>query len=111
MSSRNTSNKNGLVAFPSVSQSLHSLSHATSMSNVALHHNMYAMRAKESEAKLQHAFTKPTLSPNSPLPCQPTQHALMMRAPVSPPCYPDSARITTRHLLTIATPHPQQKSK
>ncbi|KAJ7244400.1 hypothetical protein B0H12DRAFT_1129390 [Mycena haematopus] len=84
MSSRDASNKKGLVAFPSVSQSLHSLPRATSMSNVALHPNMYAQRAKESEAKLQHAFTKPTLNPNSPLPCQPTQHTaapLMMRAP------------------------------
>ncbi|KAF8218051.1 hypothetical protein K438DRAFT_2006966 [Mycena galopus ATCC 62051] len=74
MSSR-TSNKNGLVAFPSVSQSLHSLPRATSMSNVALHPNMYAQRAKESEAKLQNAFTKPTLNPHSPPP---------VRAPAPP---------------------------
>ncbi|KAK7052506.1 hypothetical protein R3P38DRAFT_2502991 [Favolaschia claudopus] len=87
MASRNASTKNGLVAYPSVSQSLHSLPRATSMSNVAIHPNMYAQRAKESEAKLQHSFTKPTLNPNSPLPYSPSQPAaaapLMMRAPVS----------------------------
>ncbi|KAJ6494035.1 hypothetical protein C8R47DRAFT_1118134 [Mycena vitilis] len=79
-----THNKKGLVAYPSVSSSLHSLPHATSMSNVSLHPNMYAQRAKESEAKLQHAFTKPTLNPNSHMPCAPSQQAqapLMMRAP------------------------------
>jgi hypothetical protein len=52
MSSRDASNKKGLVAFPSVSSSLHSLPRATSMSNVSLHPNMYAQRAKESEAKV-----------------------------------------------------------
>ncbi|KAF7368791.1 hypothetical protein MVEN_00204200 [Mycena venus] len=54
------------------------------MSNVSLHPNMYAQRAKESEAKLQHAFTKPTLNPNSPLsytPSQPAAAPLMMRTP------------------------------
>lgn len=47
-----SSNKKGLVAFPSVSSSLNSLPRATSMSNVSLHPNMYAQRAKESEAKV-----------------------------------------------------------
>ncbi|KAJ7708374.1 hypothetical protein B0H17DRAFT_1032335 [Mycena rosella] len=78
------SNKKGLVAFPSVSSSLNSLPRATSMSNVSLHPNMYAQRAKESEAKLQHAFTKPTLNPNSPMPYSQTKPAaapLMMRTP------------------------------
>ncbi|KAJ7035217.1 hypothetical protein C8F04DRAFT_1099444 [Mycena alexandri] len=92
MSSRDASNKNGLVAYPSVSSSLHSLPRATSMSNVSLHPNMYAQRAKESQAKLQHAFTKPVSYPNSPypnspLPCAPPKPPvaapLMMRAPVS----------------------------
>ncbi|KAJ7080617.1 hypothetical protein B0H15DRAFT_953484 [Mycena belliarum] len=78
--------KNGLVAFPSVSRSLHSLPGATSMNNVSLHPNMYAQRAKESEAKLQHAFTKPILNPNAPMPYQqqgkPAAAPLMMRTPV-----------------------------
>ncbi|KAJ6629363.1 hypothetical protein B0H10DRAFT_1986857 [Mycena sp. CBHHK59/15] len=86
MATRDASNKKGLVAFPSVSSSLHSLPRATSMSNVSLHPNMYAQRAKESEAKvpLQHAFTKPILNPNSPLPCnksKPAAAPLMMRTP------------------------------
>ncbi|KAJ7723652.1 hypothetical protein B0H16DRAFT_1598091 [Mycena metata] len=85
MSSRDASNKKGLVAFPSVSSSLHSLPRATSMSNVSLHPNMYAQRAKESQAKLQHAFTKPLSYPNSPVPCAPQKPPvaapLMMRAP------------------------------
>ncbi|KAJ7620986.1 hypothetical protein FB45DRAFT_1006437 [Roridomyces roridus] len=78
--------KKGLVAFPSVSSSLHSLPRATSMSNVSLHPNMYAARAKESQAKLQHAFTKPIMSPNSPTPCPSSTAAapLMMRTPISP---------------------------
>ncbi|KAJ7123927.1 hypothetical protein C8R46DRAFT_1213149 [Mycena filopes] len=84
MSTRDASKK-GLVAFPSVSSSLHSLPRATSMSNVSLHPNMYAHRAKESQAKLQHAFTKPVSYPNSPLSCAPTKPPaaapLMMRAP------------------------------
>ncbi|KAJ7220413.1 hypothetical protein C8J57DRAFT_1393557 [Mycena rebaudengoi] len=83
MTSRDASNKKGLVAFPSVSSSLHSLPRATSMSNVSLHPNMYAQRAKESEAKLQHAFTKPVAYPNSPLSCNKSPYAtpLMMRPP------------------------------
>ncbi|KAJ7250716.1 hypothetical protein C8J57DRAFT_1354622, partial [Mycena rebaudengoi] len=83
MTSRDASNKNGLVAFPSVSSSLHSLPRATSMSNVSLHPNMYAQRAKESEAKLQHAFTKPVTHPSSPLSCNKSPQAapLMMRTP------------------------------
>ncbi|KAJ7474708.1 hypothetical protein FB451DRAFT_1397592 [Mycena latifolia] len=107
-------NKKGLVAFPSVSSSLHSLPRATSMSNVSLHPNMYAQRAKESEAKvrarlrpvtprltptqLQHAFTKPILNPNSPMPMpqrppqsKPAAAPLMMRTPVRPLPHPLSA--------------------
>ncbi|TRM58554.1 hypothetical protein BD626DRAFT_410367 [Schizophyllum amplum] len=56
MSSRD-SKPSPLVAFPSVSSSLSSLHHATSMQGVALHHNMYANRAKESEAKLKKALS------------------------------------------------------
>lgn len=55
MATRDASNKmapSNLVAFPSLSSSLHSLPHATSMQNVALHPNMYAQRAAESEAKV-----------------------------------------------------------
>ncbi|KAF9004539.1 hypothetical protein BDQ17DRAFT_396354 [Cyathus striatus] len=53
------------VAFPSVSSSLHSLPHATSMQNVSLHPNMYAQRAAESEAKLQKALSKTASSYSS----------------------------------------------
>ncbi|KAL1690488.1 hypothetical protein GGG16DRAFT_125694 [Schizophyllum commune] len=56
MSSRD-SKPSPLVAFPSVSSSLSSLHQATSMQGVALHHNMYANRAKESEAKLKKALS------------------------------------------------------
>lgn len=41
-----------LIAFPSVSSSLYSLPQATSIHNVALHPNMYAQRAAESEEKV-----------------------------------------------------------
>ncbi|KAG5645350.1 hypothetical protein DXG03_006412 [Asterophora parasitica] len=58
MSTRDTSSKPSLVAFPSVSSSLHSLPHATSIQNVQLHPNMYAQRAAESEALLQKALSK-----------------------------------------------------
>jgi hypothetical protein len=64
MSSKNASNApSSLVAFPSVSSSLHSLPHATSMHNVSLHPNMYAQRAAESEAKVRIS----TLSPPHPI--------------------------------------------
>ncbi|KAJ7457183.1 hypothetical protein B0H11DRAFT_2063146 [Mycena galericulata] len=87
-----TSNKKGLVAFPSVSSSLNSLPRATSMSNVSLHPNMYKQRAQESEAKLQHAFTKPILNPNSPLPVRRTF------------CVP-FCRIPTGLLVPVETTH------
>ncbi|KAF7342180.1 hypothetical protein MVEN_01805800 [Mycena venus] len=57
------------------------------MSNVALHPNMYAQRAQESEAKLRHAFTKPVPNsnasfPGAPFPGAPAAAApLMMRKP------------------------------
>ncbi|KAJ7614114.1 hypothetical protein FB45DRAFT_262046 [Roridomyces roridus] len=72
-----------LVAFPSVSGSLRSLPQVTSMPNVSLHPNMYAQRAKESDAKLQHAFTKPNPSPKSSMPPSSSTAAapLMMRPP------------------------------
>ncbi|GLB41273.1 hypothetical protein LshimejAT787_0904880 [Lyophyllum shimeji] len=68
MSTRDASNKSSLVAFPSVSSSLHSLPHATSIQNVAIHPNMYAQRAAESEALLQKALSKTASSfaPNPP---------------------------------------------
>ncbi|KAJ7143742.1 hypothetical protein C8R44DRAFT_864777 [Mycena epipterygia] len=112
MSSRDASNKKGLVAFPSVSSSLHSLPRATSMSNVSLHPNMYAQRAKESEAKLQHAFTKP-LNPNSPqsyAPPKPAAAPLMMRTPVSLRFITHSGG-QEAHALTTTTRALQQKSK
>ncbi|KAF8233847.1 hypothetical protein L208DRAFT_1395041 [Tricholoma matsutake] len=90
MSAKNASSNgvpSSLVAFPSVSSSLHSLPHATSMNNVSLHSNMYARRAAESEAKLQKALSK-TASQNSsetpayiipPLPPSQCSSPLMMR--------------------------------
>ncbi|KAJ7078139.1 hypothetical protein B0H15DRAFT_954695 [Mycena belliarum] len=105
-------NKKGLVAFPSLSSSLHCLPRATSLSNVSLHHTMYTQCAAESQAKLQHAFTKPILNPNAPMPqpC-PTQHKsasapLMMRTPVRPRV---SLFSSTEELT--GTPSMQQKSK
>ncbi|PFH51579.1 hypothetical protein AMATHDRAFT_2861 [Amanita thiersii Skay4041] len=53
-----TQSNANIVAFPSVSSSLHTLPAATSMKNVNLHHNMYAARAAESEAKLKKALSK-----------------------------------------------------
>jgi len=74
-----------LIAFPSVSSSLNSLPQATSIHSVALHPNMYAQRAAESEAKLQSALSKNT--PSQPMqalymspPQTPSQDGLMMRS-------------------------------
>ncbi len=54
-----------IVAFPSVSASLCSLPHATSMQNIAIHPSMYALRAAESEAKV---FARsPLREPPSPI--------------------------------------------
>ncbi|KAF9450847.1 hypothetical protein P691DRAFT_757821 [Macrolepiota fuliginosa MF-IS2] len=47
-----------LVAFPSVSQSLYSLSSATSVHGVSLHPASFAQRTSESEAKLESALNK-----------------------------------------------------
>ncbi|KAF5381542.1 hypothetical protein D9615_005615 [Tricholomella constricta] len=91
MSTRDASSKPSLVAFPSVSSSLHSLPHATSIQNVSLHPNMYAQRAAESEALLQKALSKtassfsqnPPLSPyNYPPPAQSNSNSspIMMRS-------------------------------
>ncbi|KAF8811134.1 hypothetical protein BYT27DRAFT_7090090 [Phlegmacium glaucopus] len=67
-SSNNTVPSN-LIAFPSVSSSLYSLPQATSIHNVALHPNMYAQRAQESEEKLRNALSK-TPSSFTPQPQQ-----------------------------------------
>jgi hypothetical protein len=51
-----TNNGNGvpsnLIAFPSVSSSLHSLPQATNIQHVSLRPNMYTQWAAESEAKV-----------------------------------------------------------
>ncbi|KAF5354153.1 hypothetical protein D9756_007121 [Leucocoprinus leucothites] len=47
-----------LVAFPSVSQSLHSLSSATSVHGVSLHPSSFAQYPAQSEAKLEVALSK-----------------------------------------------------
>ena len=53
MTSRDSTKPASIVAFPSVSSSLHSLPQATSIQNVNLHPNMFAQRAAESEAKVR----------------------------------------------------------
>ncbi|KAG9219914.1 hypothetical protein CCMSSC00406_0009517 [Pleurotus cornucopiae] len=91
------SSKPKIVALPSLASSLSSLPQAKSMAHVALHPNMYAQRAAESEAKLQRALTKNASShasqnPPSPaynLPPQPESpnnpnSPLMMRKPQRP---------------------------
>ncbi|KAJ3568235.1 hypothetical protein NP233_g5844 [Leucocoprinus birnbaumii] len=47
-----------LVAFPSVSQSLHSLSSATSVHGVSLHPSSFSQHPAQSEAKLEVALNK-----------------------------------------------------
>ncbi|PPQ98592.1 hypothetical protein CVT26_013774 [Gymnopilus dilepis] len=47
MTSRDSTKPASIVAFPSVSSSLHSLPQATSIQNVNLHPNMFAQRAAE----------------------------------------------------------------
>ncbi|KDR70195.1 hypothetical protein GALMADRAFT_255057 [Galerina marginata CBS 339.88] len=74
-----------LIAFPSVSSSLHSLPQATSIQNVSLHPNMYAQRAAESEAKLQKALSK-TPSSFTPQP----QQMVYRTGPSSSPSDPSS---------------------
>ncbi|KAF8650718.1 hypothetical protein AX16_005091 [Volvariella volvacea WC 439] len=93
MSTRTQAPSN-LVAFPSVSQALHTLPRCTSMQNVALHPHMYAQRQSESEAKLQKALSKTASTqskqsaPVTPYNLPPSQGnagsddaALMMRKP------------------------------
>ncbi|KAF8066969.1 hypothetical protein FPV67DRAFT_1497297 [Lyophyllum atratum] len=75
MSTRDASNRSSLVAFPSVSSSLHSLPQATSIQNVALHPNMYAQRAAESEALLQKALSKTASSFAQHPPASPYSYA------------------------------------
>ncbi|KAJ7202069.1 hypothetical protein GGX14DRAFT_699262 [Mycena pura] len=90
MSSR-TDNRNGLVAFPSFQKSLHSAPYATSMSDVALHPNMYAQHAKDSGDKLQESFKRAPQQGGPPLGCHPGgspggypgDPGLMMRVPVT----------------------------
>ncbi|KAF8908127.1 hypothetical protein CPB84DRAFT_1767344, partial [Gymnopilus junonius] len=79
MTSRDSTKPASIVAFPSVSSSLHSLPQATSIQNVNLHPNMYAQRAAESEAKLQKALSK---TPTSFTPQQP--QPMVYRSPVCP---------------------------
>ncbi|KAF8154744.1 hypothetical protein B0H34DRAFT_717695 [Crassisporium funariophilum] len=78
MSTRDASKgvPSNLIAFPSVSSSLHSLPQATSIQNVSLHPNMYANRAAESEAKLSKALSK------TPSSFTPQSQPMMYRMPV-----------------------------
>uniref|UniRef100_A0A8H7XUT1 Uncharacterized protein n=1 Tax=Psilocybe cubensis TaxID=181762 RepID=A0A8H7XUT1_PSICU len=62
MTTQRKSIPSNLVAFPSVSSSLHSLPQATSLQNVSLHSSSNALRAAESEAKLQKALAKTSSS-------------------------------------------------
>ncbi|KAL1758967.1 hypothetical protein FB107DRAFT_271488 [Schizophyllum commune] len=114
MSSRD-SKPSPLVAFPSVSSSLSSLHQATSMQGVALHHNMYANRAKESEAKLKKAlsnasqnipagspYTTPTSSTGS------DSSTVMMRKPVRTSPVPILPPALPRIQALTSTP-PEQK--
>ncbi|KAK0186712.1 hypothetical protein F5146DRAFT_1227307 [Armillaria mellea] len=93
MSSRDASKgvPSNLLAFPSLSSSLHALPQATSMKGVSLHPNMYSQPA--SEAKLQKALSKtaathpsqnPAMAPYM-RPATPSSHCdsspLMMRKP------------------------------
>ncbi|KAK0443554.1 hypothetical protein EV421DRAFT_524942 [Armillaria borealis] len=101
MSSRDASKgvPSNLLAFPSLSSSLHALPQATSMKGVSLHPNMYGQPA--SEAKLQKALSKnpaghpsqnPAMAPYM-RPATPSSHCdsspLMMRKPV---CFLGSPR-------------------
>ncbi|KAF7324973.1 Endo-chitosanase [Mycena kentingensis (nom. inval.)] len=84
MSTRGPPTKNGLVALPSLSNSLNQLPQVKSMSNVSLHNHMYAQRAKESQQLLQTALGNGTAYPNCPMPGAPAGQGgapLMMRAP------------------------------
>ncbi|KAF9017078.1 hypothetical protein BDZ89DRAFT_1075036 [Hymenopellis radicata] len=89
MSTRDASKgiPSNLLAFPSLSSSLHTLPQATNLNNVALHPNMYGKLA--SEAKLQKALSKTAQNPPPP-PGYPSRTAtpshcdsshLMMRKP------------------------------
>ncbi|KIY72552.1 hypothetical protein CYLTODRAFT_417753 [Cylindrobasidium torrendii FP15055 ss-10] len=89
MSSRRDASKgipSNLLAFPSLSSSLHTLPQATNLQNVALHQNMYGKLA--SEAKLQKALNANSKSqpqayptrPSTPSQCCDSSH-LMMRKP------------------------------
>ncbi|KAF8964974.1 hypothetical protein BDZ97DRAFT_1814147 [Flammula alnicola] len=85
-----------LIAFPSVSSSLHSLPQATSLQSVSLHPNMYAHRAAESEAKLQRALSK---TPSSFMP-----QAQPMVYRVSPPSSSqDPSQLTIRTKSKFST--------
>ncbi|KAF7304353.1 Endo-chitosanase [Mycena chlorophos] len=59
-----------IQAYPSVSSSLSSLPRVKTMSDVSLHHHMYAQQAQDGQRKLQQALGKPPTKPVSP-PCVP----------------------------------------
>ncbi|KAF5309836.1 hypothetical protein D9619_010528 [Psilocybe cf. subviscida] len=71
-------NKASIVSFPSLAHALNSLPQANNLQQVQLHHNMYAQRHSESEAKLQKAFLSKTVSNMAP-PMQP--HVYQRPAP------------------------------
>ncbi|KAF8906667.1 hypothetical protein CPB85DRAFT_1151968, partial [Mucidula mucida] len=52
-----------LLAFPSLSSSLHTLPQATNLNNVALHPNMYGKLASEAKVCLQKALSKTAQNP------------------------------------------------
>ncbi|KAG7441413.1 uncharacterized protein BT62DRAFT_937182 [Guyanagaster necrorhizus] len=92
MSSRDASKgvPSGLLAFPSLSSSLHTLPQATSMKSVSLHPNMYNQPA--SEAKLQKALSSKTAA------AHPSQNPAMtpyMR-PTTPSSHCDSSPLMMR---------------
>ncbi|KAK0473454.1 hypothetical protein IW261DRAFT_1611108 [Armillaria novae-zelandiae] len=91
MSSRDASKgvPSNLLAFPSLSSSLHALPQATSMKGVSLHPNMYSQPA--SEAKLQKALSKTAAAHPSQNPAM----ATYMR-PATPSSHCDSSPLMMR---------------
>lgn len=106
-----------LIAFPSVSSSLHSLPQATSIHNVALHPNMYAQRESEDKVSLikstlflilQHTILQLRIAlanSKTPSSCTPLLQTTY-RAPVSPP-HPFPFLSFTHCLLSRPQHHPK----
>nr|GAT51646.1 predicted protein [Mycena chlorophos] len=72
-----------IQAYPSVSSSLSSLPRVKTMSDVSLHHHMYAQQAQDGQRKLQQALGKPPPSQSPLPPCPPSPYPPTTTPPIT----------------------------